>query len=228
MLVGELKVPEQIAVWEGRMSLAEYQLAEPDPQLIARTDAPRSRLEKALDLGCGWGRHLVYLARQGWQVTGLDWARSAVSHAREALAELSLPGRVIKGDLRRPPFDDSQFQLVVATDVLQHGRRADFRRAMQQLKRVLRIGGQAIISVPTVNNAPPSFAGIWIEPDTVVMSGGVEAGLPHHFFTAGEVRELTRMFRAVEIDTVVEPLPPGVEPLHDEHLNEWLWITLTG
>jgi SAM-dependent methyltransferase len=228
LLVDELKVPEQIAVWEGRMSLAEYQVLEPDPQLIARTDAPRSRQHKALDLGCGWGRHLIYLARQGWQITGLDWAQSAVTHAREALAELKLPGRVIKGNLRKPPFGDSEFQLVVATDVLQHGRRADFKRAMLELKRILRIGGQAVVSVPTVNNAPPSFAGIWIEPNTLVMTSGVEAGLPHHFFTVDEVRLLTRMFRGVEIDTLVEPLPAGIEPLHDEHLNEWLWITLTG
>lgn len=228
MLVSELKVPEQIAVWESRMSLAKYQLLESDPQLIARVEAPRSRQHKALDLGCGWGRHLVYLAMQGWRVTGLDWAQTAVTQARAVLAEHELRGRVIKGDCRRLPFGESEFQLIIATDVLQHGRLAEFRRVLQQLKRVLRIGGQALISVPTVRNAPPSFAGIWVEPNTIVISSGIEAGLPHHFFTEHEVRQRTRMFRDVEIDTVIEPLPPGVKPLHDEHVNEWLWITLTG
>ena len=24
------------------------------------------------------------------------------------------------------------------------------------------------------------------------------------------------------------PLPDGVEPLHDKHINEWMWVTLTG
>jgi hypothetical protein len=56
----------------------------------------------------------------------------------------------------------------------------------------------------------------------------VEAGLPHHFFSAEEVRRLAQPFREIRIEAEVLPLPPGATPLHAEHVNEWLWITLTG
>jgi SAM-dependent methyltransferase len=37
---------------------------------------------RALDLGCGTGTNAIQLARQGWQVTGVDFARRALRRAR--------------------------------------------------------------------------------------------------------------------------------------------------
>lgn len=222
----ELTAPDQIAVWERVMDIQEYQRREPEPQLALLVKPTAERLRKALDIGCGWGRHLVWLAEQGWRVTGLDWAQTAVNHARKALEERRLEGSVIKGDYHRIPFRDGEFQLIVATDVLHHGRLADFKRALGEVKRVLRLGGQAFLSLPSVRNMPRPQAGTWVEESTVVLHNGAEAGLPHHFFTADEVRHCAHTFRDVTVETVVEPLPPGARPLHDAHVNEWLWVTL--
>jgi len=224
----ELTTPDQIAVWDRLMDLKEYQRTAPEPLLVARVLPPGRRAAKALDIGCGWGRHLGWLARMGWRVTGLDWSQAAVKHAREALEATGQPAAVIKGDFHRLPFRDGEFQLVVANDVLHHGRVAEFKRALLEIKRVLRIGAQAIISVPSLRNRPQPFIGIWIEENTVVLDNGVEAGLPHHFFSEEEVRRLTQPFREIKIEAEVLPLPPGASPLHAEHVNEWLWITLTG
>ena len=37
---------------------------------------------KALDLGCGYGRTAIYLARQGWQVDGIDFVEQAIIEAQ--------------------------------------------------------------------------------------------------------------------------------------------------
>src|SRR5205809_654304 len=37
---------------------------------------------RALDIGCGMGRHSIYLAQQGWQVTGVDEVERALRVAR--------------------------------------------------------------------------------------------------------------------------------------------------
>jgi len=224
----ELTTPDQIAVWERLMDLPEYQRTTPEPLLVARVLPPAARMAKALDIGCGWGRHMPWLAAMGWRVTGLDWSQAAVKHARVVLEAAGQPGAVIKGDYHRLPFRDGEFQLVVANDVLHHGRLADFKRALLEIKRVIRIGGQAIISLPSTRNMPQPFVGLWVEENTVVLDTGVEAGLPHHFFNEEELRRAAHTFRDVSIEAIVEPLPPGAKPLHAEHVNEWLWIILTG
>ncbi|WP_307962005.1 class I SAM-dependent methyltransferase [Salinispora arenicola] len=57
---------------------------------------PRGR---ALDLGCGHGRHSIYLARQGWDVTGIDIVATAVATARAKAAEAGVSPRLIAGDV---------------------------------------------------------------------------------------------------------------------------------
>lgn len=43
----------------------------------------------ALDLGCGTGTNSLYLARHGWQVSGIDFVAAAIERAREKLAHES-------------------------------------------------------------------------------------------------------------------------------------------
>jgi SAM-dependent methyltransferase len=68
---------------------------------------------RALDLACGGGRHLRWLAAQGWTVTGVD--RDA-----QALASLQGLGELIQADLEGAawPLAGRQFELVVVTHYL--------------------------------------------------------------------------------------------------------------
>lgn len=64
---------------------------EPNVQLVAETAglAPG----RALDVGCGEGADAIWLAARGWQVTGVDFSRVALSraaaHARQMGAQVS-------------------------------------------------------------------------------------------------------------------------------------------
>jgi SAM-dependent methyltransferase len=53
---------------------------------------------RALDLGCGSGRHSIYLAEKGWEVTGIDLVRDAVLTARKKAAGAGVSARLIQGD----------------------------------------------------------------------------------------------------------------------------------
>jgi len=57
---------------------------------------------RALDLGCGTGTNCLYMARNGWQAIGVDFAAPAITRAkRKARAMSKLPGavRFIRGDV---------------------------------------------------------------------------------------------------------------------------------
>lgn len=87
----------------------------PNAHVIAElADLPPGR---ALDAGCGHGAEALWLAARGWQVTALDFAASALAHARSQAEVLGpeIAARVtwVEGDLGvwRPPVE--HFDLVV-------------------------------------------------------------------------------------------------------------------
>src|SRR5208337_3932181 len=56
---------------------------------------------RALDLGCGMGRHAIYLATHGWQVTGLDSAGHALRTARQRADRAGMDIDFVRGDVTR-------------------------------------------------------------------------------------------------------------------------------
>src|SRR5690606_22323276 len=59
--------------------------------------APAARL---LDVGCGWGRHSIELASQGFQVTGVDYSPHLLQEAERTAAAEGIEVRWITGDMR--------------------------------------------------------------------------------------------------------------------------------
>lgn len=60
-----------------------WNVAEPPQILVDLIESGRVRPCKALDLGCGTGNHTIYLARRGFQVTGVDVSPKAIELAKE-------------------------------------------------------------------------------------------------------------------------------------------------
>ena len=92
---------ESDRIWSGNPNVA----------LVAEvSDLPPGR---ALDLGCGEGADAVWLARRGWQVTGVDLSRVALQRAAEhaAAAGVTVDWRHL--DLSRD-FPEGEFDLVSA------------------------------------------------------------------------------------------------------------------
>jgi len=69
----------------------------PAPELVrAIAGRPAGR---ALDLGCGTGTNVRYLAERGWEAIGVDFAPRAIAQARRKLG--GLPATLIVGDVTR-------------------------------------------------------------------------------------------------------------------------------
>src|SRR5690348_16816228 len=68
-----------VTPWERAGRRAGQQLS----RLLDREEADRDRpLGRALDVGCGRGRHTLELAERGWQATGVDAVAHAIDQAR--------------------------------------------------------------------------------------------------------------------------------------------------
>lgn len=101
-----------------------------------------------LDCSCGIGTQAIALGRRGHRVTGTDISLAAVARAvREAeRRDVSLTAAV--ADMRRLPFADGRFDAVVCADnSLPHLLdAAAVRKALAEMRRVLRDGGLAVVS----------------------------------------------------------------------------------
>lgn len=77
------------------------QEAEQTVALLSRY-LPAEQYRSLLDLGCGRGRHAITLARQGYQVTGIDLSPKSIEHARRLAKTENLEDHVTFhiGDMR--------------------------------------------------------------------------------------------------------------------------------
>ena len=74
----------------------------PPPELVAVVEGSDALLpQKALDLGCGTGTNSIYMARHGWDVTGIDFVPRAVTIAKRKAAEAQVSPRLMVGDVTR-------------------------------------------------------------------------------------------------------------------------------
>jgi SAM-dependent methyltransferase len=101
------------------------------------------RQSAVLDIGTSTGTNLRLMRDMGFgDVIGLDFSEEAVRYC----ASKGL-GQVRRGDVCAIPFDNASFDLVLATDIIEHVD--DDALALREISRVLRPGGVALLTVPT-------------------------------------------------------------------------------
>jgi tellurite methyltransferase len=98
-----------------------------------------------LDAGCGYGRNLVHLLREGCEIFALDADRDGVEHVRRLSASLEtgLPAENFQvGLIEQMPFPDSFADVVMCCSVLHFARDENhFVTMLSELWRVLKPGG---------------------------------------------------------------------------------------
>lgn len=143
------------------------------------------RVTTVLDLGCGSGRHSVYLADQGFSVYGIDIADKGIQKAGQRLRNSGLHAVLTTGSIfRRLPYDTNFFDSIVSAKVLHHGRIEDIRKAIKEIKRVLKPEGVMYVSVrrPPSKNQGTSTE---VAPRTYVRT----TGIPHYMFNEKVLRK---------------------------------------
>jgi SAM-dependent methyltransferase len=98
-----------------------------------------------VDAGCGYGRNLVHLLREGCEVFALDADAAGVAHVRALAAELApgLPDTNFRvGAIEAMPFPDALADVVLCNSVLHFARdEQHFLAMVEELWRVLKPGG---------------------------------------------------------------------------------------
>ena len=194
-------------IWSTVATPGRYaSFAAPDESVVEWADSLEAGAD-IFDLGCGVGRHLVYLGGRGFRMAGADISPTGIERAHAACAErgLTCDGRV--SDMTALPWPDATFDAALSTSTIHHGLRANILRTIDEVWRLLKPGGLFLADFPSTDRAEYAdlraevAAGniLEVEPNTFVDerpdSEDADGFLPHHFCDEAEVRDLLRRFR---------------------------------
>ena len=189
------------------------------------------------DLGCGVGRHVIYLGGRGFQMAGSDIAPTGVQRARAACAErgLAFDSRVC--DMTALPWPDATFDAALCTSTIHHSLRANVQQAIDEVWRILKLDGLFLVDFPCTDtwDYQHLHAGVVaghqleVEPNTFVdprvEPEDLDGYLPHHYCDEADVRDLLRRFTIVRLWPALHPAPPE---LGEGQVGKWVaWARKT-
>ena len=90
----------------------------PDEKLVGLVESGRIQPCRAIDLGCGTGRNALFLAQNGFEVTGLDFAASAIAKAKQKADAAGLKAEFVVDDLTNLQNITGPFDFLVDAGVL--------------------------------------------------------------------------------------------------------------
>ena len=195
---------EQHRQWE-QIFTEEPDLYGQNPSAPARYAAETFKREgvvRILELGGGQGRDTLYLAREGFDVTVLDYAKSGIDGINRRTTESGLTGRInaIVHDIRTPfPFEENSFDACFSHMLLCMAlTTAELTALSSEVLRVLKPGGYHIYSVRHTRD--PHYGQGIHRGEEIYQTGGFAV----HFFSRGKVHLLADGFTIVDVEKFEE------------------------
>ena len=150
-----------------------------------------------LEIGCGLGNDLTRFAKHGANVTGVDISSRSIALCKENFEQRGLQGKFIQMNGEDLQFEDGSFDICYCHTVLQFT--TDPKRMTEEIHRVLRPGGQAIMMALNSRS--------WLMFMQRLMGTEIDYldAPSYKLFSAAEFRQLLNPFSTIDI--VMERFP---------------------
>jgi 2-polyprenyl-3-methyl-5-hydroxy-6-metoxy-1,4-benzoquinol methylase len=157
---------------------------------------------KILDLGCGGGATTWYLAKEGFDVYGVDGSPSAIKQASDYLRRENHTATLTVMDFVQLDFDDHCFDAVYDLGAIQHNRIEDIQKIYREILRVLK--PQGLFFSNCINNATSGQEEAdEIEQGSFRNLNSLNDNVLVHLFSEDELRTLLNPFDNVVIDSIL-------------------------
>ncbi len=111
-------------------------------QFIARNFYKRERENiSLLEIGCGPGANIWFMARERFNVVGIDGSETAISKAKERLQQENLNAQLVVGDIVKMPFDDNLFDGIIDNECLYANNEQNTLLILSEISRLLKSNG---------------------------------------------------------------------------------------
>lgn len=164
--------------WEERYAGEEKMWSgEPNPQLV--TEVTPLTPGTALDVGCGEGGDVIWLAKQGWTVTGADFSANGLARAARHAAQAGVDDRTDWWQVDARDFDSAGRQWDLVTTHFLHPPEGSMVDVVRRLVTAVAPGGHLLV----VGHAPAESFGHLTGPQhrAMFLAADLLAALPEHF-----------------------------------------------
>jgi len=186
--------------WDRILHKKEYSQEKPDEVVLDFISFLKKRKRKlrVLDLGCGAGRHQVYLAKLGIEAYGADISWTGLKLTKDRLEKEALSVYLVKCDMKLLPYVDSCFDAVVCVHVIYHQELMGMQETVSEIRRILKDEGAVLVNF--LSKRTYSYGkGAETEENTFNEQEGPERTVLHHFTDRREIKHLFRNFEIVSL-----------------------------
>lgn len=194
---------ENIDFWEKAWAMVKTPYKQlPNMSYVSRIpqELNSRQVKTVLDLGCGSGWLSVYLAREGFTVTGVDVSSQAINLGKMWSDEENLNIDFVVEDLAHLTFADKQFDAVVANSIFEHFPLDKALLIAQKVFSMLKAGGTFIGCFDNVGGGPGEY--YTLADGTHVYTDKGRKGMLLRKFSDAELATLCEQFATVTTDEV--------------------------
>lgn len=197
------------------------------------------RGKRVLEIGCGMGMHSELLVRAGARLTSIDLSATSIEATKARFALKQLDGDIRKMDAEALEFGDEEFDFVWSWGVIHHSEST--ARALGEIARVLKPGGEAGIMVYSLDGMPAYIAmmrsyalSFWRGGNLDQLLWRSSDGYTARHYSRDSWREAVRPYFDVEMmrlcgqDADVVPVPRRLRPRLLKLLSKERQIELAG
>lgn len=167
-----------------------------------------------LDLGCGTGKHTIFLAERGFSVQATDLSPAGLEIAERKARSLRLDNtKFARHDMKTIPFPAASFDAVICTWTIYHGTVKNIQDTLAEIHRVLWPGGILITDFLSTKDSTFGW-GTETEKNTFVGQKPGEEDVPHHYCTRPEVFRLLSQFDCVRVRLSSKTIVPEAGPAY--------------
>jgi len=165
----------------------------------------KSGKNTALDIGCGRGRHSIFLAEMGFQVTATDLSPEGIAQLETQARQKNL-GKNIKTvvcDMLEFPFGNATFDCVVAFHSIFHTDYKGLQAIISGITRSLKDTGRIYVTFNSKNSRSlTGHENRVIDDFTVIKTQGSEKGIPHTYLDYDDILVLMADYRILKIQHI--------------------------
>lgn len=160
---------------------------------------------KFLDLGCGGGRHSIFLAQLGCNVSAIDYSSNAIDIAKKWADKENLNINFDVCAATTLPYEDSVFDGIISYGVFCYLSLNEIKQSIIELNRVLKPGGKLFLVTRTTEDSRYLNGGI-ISANQAIVTGDsevpwqTEIGMKMLFMTKSDITKFFKVFNSVNIE----------------------------